>query len=101
MSDPSATPLLDEQPDSSDVTTAKFDREELVRGWRAYEPRFLFTWPNHRIAVGTLPVYLYTRIQTLAPTPEFYAIGTVVTSVAIALVIAAGLLLSRNQRRLF
>ena len=51
--------------------------------------------------VGTLPVYLYTRIQTLAPTPEFYAIGTVVTSVAIALVIAAGLLLSRNQRRLF
>ncbi len=51
--------------------------------------------------VGTLPVYLYTRLQTLAPTPEFYAIGTVVTSVAIALVIGAGLLLSRNQRRLF
>jgi putative spermidine/putrescine transport system permease protein len=51
--------------------------------------------------VGTLPVYLYTRIQTLATTPEFYAIGTVVTLVAIAMVMTAGLLLSRNQRRLF
>ena len=51
--------------------------------------------------VGTLPVYLYTRLQTLAPTPEFYAIGTVVSLVAIILVMAAGLLLSRNQRRLF
>jgi ABC-type spermidine/putrescine transport system permease subunit II len=51
--------------------------------------------------VGTLPIYLYTRLQTLAPTPEFYAIGTIVTSVAIVFVLAAGLLLSRNQRRLF
>jgi ABC-type spermidine/putrescine transport system permease subunit II len=51
--------------------------------------------------LGTLPVYLYTRLQTLAPTPEFYAIGTIVTAVAVALVITAGLLLSRNQRRLF
>lgn len=51
--------------------------------------------------VGTLPVYLYTRLQTLAPTPEFYAIGTIVTAVAVVLVITAGLLLSRNQRRLF
>lgn len=51
--------------------------------------------------VGTLPVYLFTRLQTLAPTPEFYAIGTVVTVIAIVLVMTAGLLLSRNQRRLF
>jgi len=39
MSDPSATSSPDVQTETSDVSTAKFDREELVRGWREYEPR--------------------------------------------------------------
>lgn len=49
---------------------------------------------------GTLPVYLFARLQTLAPTPEFYAIGTIITLVAVIAVVVAGLLLTRNQRRL-
>ena len=39
MSDPNAASALEDQQTHGDASTAKFDREELVRGWRAYEPR--------------------------------------------------------------
>lgn len=53
------------------------------------------------VGQGTLPVYLFSRLQTLAPTPEFYAMGTIITAVAIIALLAAGFFLTRNQRRLF
>src|SRR2546427_2547813 len=49
---------------------------------------------------GTLPVYLFARLQSFAPTPEFYSIGTVITGVAAIALVVAGLLLTRGQRRL-
>jgi ABC-type spermidine/putrescine transport system permease subunit II len=49
---------------------------------------------------GTLPVYLFARLQTLAPTPELYAVGTVITAVAICAVLAGGILLTRQRKRL-
>lgn len=53
------------------------------------------------VGVGTLPVYLFARLQTLAPTPEFYAMGTIITGVAVVALLVAGFMLTRNQRRLF
>jgi ABC-type spermidine/putrescine transport system permease subunit II len=50
--------------------------------------------------LGTLPVYLFARLASFAPTPEFYAIGTVVTGVAVVGVVITGYLLTKGQRSL-
>ncbi len=53
MSDPDGTPMPEPEAESGDVSTAKFDRDELVRGWRAYEPRKPRVVPVLKIAGKT------------------------------------------------
>ena len=53
MSDPTAASSRGEQPESSDESTAKFDREELVRGWREYEARRPRVVPLLKVAAKT------------------------------------------------
>ncbi len=53
MSDTSATTLPDTQSQDTDASTAKFDRETLVQGWHAYEPRKPRVLPVLKVAAKT------------------------------------------------
>jgi serine/threonine protein phosphatase PrpC len=53
MSHPIANSAADGKTDHTDASTAKFDREELVRGWRAYEARHPSVVPILKIAAKT------------------------------------------------
>lgn len=53
MSETSAPSAVEAQAQSSDESTAKFERAELVRGWHAYEPRKPRVVPVLRVAAKT------------------------------------------------
>jgi protein phosphatase len=53
MSDPTATPAQESPPEAPATSTAKFDREELVRGWRVYDSRRPKIVPVLKIAAKT------------------------------------------------
>src|SRR5436309_2711617 len=53
MTDPSVGSEQDTQPDDPDISTAKFDRAELVKGWHAYEAAKPKMVPVLKIAAKT------------------------------------------------
>lgn len=53
MSDPTEVSQPDSSPEQPDESTAKFDREELVRGWREYEERRPSVVPILKFAAKT------------------------------------------------
>jgi PPM family protein phosphatase len=53
MSEPSATTSAGQDPADPDLSTAKFNRAELVRGWRSYDERVPRVVPILKIAAKT------------------------------------------------
>jgi putative spermidine/putrescine transport system permease protein len=48
---------------------------------------------------GTIPTYVYNQMSVTAPTPKWFALGTLTTVISLALLLFLSTFLSRGQRR--
>jgi len=48
---------------------------------------------------GTIPTYVYNQMSVTAPTPKWFALGTLTTVISLTLLLFLSILLSRGQRR--
>jgi len=48
---------------------------------------------------ATIPTYIYNQMSVVAPTPKWYAMGTVTTAISLGILLLAALLMTRGQRR--
>ncbi len=50
---------------------------------------------------GTIPTYIYNQMSVVAPTPKWYAMGTITTAISFGVLLVGALLLTRGARRAF
>jgi len=48
---------------------------------------------------GTIPTYVFNQMSVTAPTPKWFALGTLTTVISLALLLILSLILTRGQRR--
>jgi putative spermidine/putrescine transport system permease protein len=50
--------------------------------------------------IGTIPTYVYNQMSVTAPTPKWFALGTLTTAISLTLLFVIAYILTRGQRRI-
>lgn len=50
---------------------------------------------------GTIPTYIYNQMSVVAPTPKWYALGTITTAISFIVLLVGAMILTRGARKVF